>query len=290
MSNIRSGQEPITAPGSQRKDTSLPPPCSDAMAPELHQQQQQRDVDAVCHSTVTVSPIGTAAPTPGDAANSPPDARVDYSFPSCEYTDAMHAASAAVRSDDAAHQTAPTKERGALSDDAVHKAMLIAQTCISSHSIQFLEANLARWCRHGLWHNSSPLNKTASLSGYEKLQRAYSFVYRLDTRMSEDAIRSRMAMVTLHLEYENAFLKWNTKRSRPNRPSTSVGRGHTSSIIDTILESVHVDWSCYQPREKAALRTKFHEWKRFGKRWWLLASILGPSIMLLASARFAGMV
>lgn len=262
------------------------------MSAELQQQQQkqQRGVDAVCQSTVTVSPIVTAASTPTDATNNSPDARVSHSATGCEYTDEMHATSFAVTSDDAARHSAPIKERGALSDDAMHKAMLIAQTCISSHSIQFLEANLVRWCRHGLWHNSSLLNMTASLSGYEKLQRAYSFVYRLDTRMSEDAIRSRMAMVTLHLEYENAFLKWNTKRCRPNRPSTSVGRGHTSSIIDNILESVHVGWRCCQPREKAALRTKFHEWKRFGKRWWLLASILGPSIMLLASARFAGMV
>ncbi|OAQ96768.1 hypothetical protein LLEC1_00643 [Akanthomyces lecanii] len=199
----------------------------------------------------------------------------------------VRAASSALSSTDTFHQTTPGRDRGTLSDEALQKVMSAARTCISIQSIQFLETNLARWCRNGLWRNSSPLNMTNGLSGYEKLQRAYSFVCRLDTRMSEDAIRSRMAMVTLHLEYENT---WKPKQSKPKGAATSVGRGHTSSIIDRILESVHKNWADCELHERTALRTKFHEWKRFGKRWWTLASVLGPSIMLLASARLAGMM
>lgn len=230
--------------------------------------------------SLTVTSITANAVATSDTPFGPPP-------PISQRGNSMRASSSAVSLDETAHPPTPGSSRGTLSDEAVQRVIFTAHTCISIQSIQFLETNLARWCRNGLWRNSSPLSMTTSLSGYDKLQRAYSFVCRLDTRMSEDAIRSRMAMVTLHLEYEGT---WKTKPSKRDGASTSVGRGHTSSVIDSILESVHSNWADCGPRERAALRAKFHEWKRFGKRWWMLASILGPSIMLLASARLAGMM
>lgn len=282
----------MTTPYSHPTHSSPPPLHSVSISSELQQQEEEPERSQAKgrltrQSAVMASSSVTATSIMANEAANLTNARVGHPSAISQRANSMRAAPSAVSLDDTTRQTTPGSSRGALSNEAVQKVVFTAHTCISIQSIQFLETNLERWCRNGLWRNSSPLNMTTSLSGYEKLQRAYSFVCRLDTRMSEDAIRSRMAMVTLHLEYENT---WKTKPSKPNGASTSVGRGHTSSIIDRILESVHKNWAECEPRERAALRTKFHEWKRFGKRWWQLASILGPSIMLLSSARFAGMM
>lgn len=212
--------------------------------------------------------------------------------PSSQGSQVMHTASPDDSSVEEDLQT-PDEDVDKLSDEVMQRVVHAARTCLRDDCVQFLEANLARWGREGIWRDSQPSNLATSMSSYNKLQRAYSFVCKLDTRMNDDTIRSRMAMVALHLEYENTFFtkKGNVAGRRKTRKlATSVGRGHTSSIIDGILESTHADWSICGSRERTVLREKFHQWKRFGKRWCIVAGIMGPGIMLLGSARFAGVM
>ncbi|KAG8411077.1 hypothetical protein J3458_016188 [Metarhizium acridum] len=180
---------------------------------------------------------------------------------------------------------------GTLPDAAMQKVISAARTCIRSDYLSLLEMNLQRWATDGLWHKTvSPPYQRAGRCEYEKLQKAYSCLCRLDMRMKDDAIRSRMAMVLLHLEYENTYVKW--KRGAPGgmKPITEVGRGTISSMIDDILENTHPQWKTAGSREKSQLRANFHERKRFGKRWWILINALGPSILILCSSKFAAII
>ncbi|KHN97502.1 uncharacterized protein MAM_04517 [Metarhizium album ARSEF 1941] len=180
---------------------------------------------------------------------------------------------------------------GVLSDGAMQKVFAAARACIRSDYLSLLETNLPRWATDGLWHKTVPPSyQKSGRCEYEKLQKAYSCLCRLDMRMKDDAIRSRMAMVLLHLEYENTYVKW--KRGAPGglKPTTDVGRGTISSMIDDILETTHSQWKNAGSREKSLLRANFHERKRFGKRWWILINALGPSILILCSSKFAAIM
>lgn len=177
-----------------------------------------------------------------------------------------------------------------LSDAAMQKVISAARTCIRSDYLSLLEMNLQRWATDGLWHKTvPPPYQRASRCEYEKLQKAYSCLCRLDMRMKDDAIRSRMAMVLLHLEYENTYVKWKRGAAGGIKPMT-VGRGTISSMIDDILENTHPQWKTAGSREKSQLRADFHERKRFGKRWWILINAIGPSILMLCSSKFAAIM
>ncbi|PHH92635.1 hypothetical protein CDD83_6405 [Cordyceps sp. RAO-2017] len=176
------------------------------------------------------------------------------------------------------------------SNAATSKVAFAARNCIRTDYVQFLEVNLPRWHRDGLWHQTWPSDPTIAQGEYEKLQKAYSCVCRIDMRMGDDPIRSRMAMISLHLEYEKNYRKWKARDSGKHMATTGVGRGNASSLIDNILENTHREWDTTDTAGKAELRAKFHDRKRYGKRWWLLANALGPSILVLCSSRFAGMV
>ncbi|KID68980.1 hypothetical protein MBR_08983, partial [Metarhizium brunneum ARSEF 3297] len=179
---------------------------------------------------------------------------------------------------------------GTLSDPAMQKVISAGRTSIRSDYLSLLEMNLQRWATDGLWHKTvPPPYQRASRCEYEKLQKAYSCLCRLDMRMKDDAIRSRMAMVLLHLEYENTYVKWKRGAAGGIKPMT-VGRGTISSMIDDILENTHPQWKTAGPREKSQLRADFHERKRFGKRWWILINAMGPSILMLCSSKFAAII
>ncbi|QLI74255.1 Aurovertin biosynthesis cluster transcription factor aurF [Metarhizium brunneum] len=60
--------------------------------------------------------------------------------------------------------------------------------------------------------------------------------------------------------------------------------------MNIILENAHPEWTTANSRQKAELRAKFHDQKRFGKRWWMLVDVLGPSILIICSSRFAGTI
>lgn len=177
-----------------------------------------------------------------------------------------------------------------LSATAMSKVVSAARTCIRTDYIHFLEMNLPHWNREGLWRQTWPPNRMASLKGYEKLQNAYSCVCRLDMRIGDDPIRSRIAMIFLHLEYEKSYCGWKIQNSRRPRIATRVGRGNASSMIDNILANTHPEWRTSDARGKAELRANFHDRKRYGKRWLILVNALGPAILVLSSSKFAGMM
>nr|AFO67569.1 hypothetical protein [Epichloe inebrians] len=144
---------------------------------------------------------------------------------------------------------------------------------------QFLQTNLPRWVQNGVWHNhwsrSDDDNRSDS---FENLQKVYSCFCQLDIRMEDDAIRSRMMMVLLHLEFERIHHDWKSGKIE----------GNISAVIDSILEKAHPEWHSADLKQKAEFRARFHNRKRHGKRWWILVDALGPSILLLCSPRFAG--
>ena len=80
-----------------------------------------------------------------------------------------------------------------------------------------------------------------------------------------------MALIRLHLEYTKGY-----KRQNQNSHARSIGRGGASVIIDAILESIHKEWKSFDGKKKSDLRVRFHDRKRYGKRWLLLTSFLGP--------------
>ncbi|KID61221.1 hypothetical protein MBR_10253, partial [Metarhizium brunneum ARSEF 3297] len=179
---------------------------------------------------------------------------------------------------------------GLLVDTPAFKAISAARTSIRTDYFRFLEINLGRWAQGGLWQTSGPLDQTAGMNMYDSLQVLYLRVCRLDMRIRDDAIRSRVALVLLHLKYEETCRQWNARSSRYPKQTSRVGRGSISSIIDSILENAHPEWTTANSRQKAELRAKFHDQKRFGKRWWMLVDVLGPSILIICSSRFAGTI
>lgn len=182
------------------------------------------------------------------------------------------------------------EEESIISATAMSKVSLAARTCIRADYIQFLEMNLPHWTRDGLWPQKWPTEPMVGLHGYNKLQRAYSCVCRLDQRMGDDPIRSRMAMIFLYSEYEKGYQQWKAQNQDKTKTITGVGRGNASSMIDNILASTHPEWNTCDARETADLRAKFHDRKRYGKRWWILVNALGPGILVLSSSKLAGMM
>ena len=161
-----------------------------------------------------------------------------------------------------------------------------SQQILRDDYLQFLEVGLPRWGRDTLWGDARyPELPTAATSAYRELELAYSSVCQLDIRMGDDAIRNRMALIRLHLEYTKAY-----ERRGQNGHARTIGRGGASVIIDAILKSIHQEWDSFDSKRKSDLRLRFHDRKRYGKRWLLLTNSLGPSILLLCSLKFANMV
>ncbi|KAF5127077.1 Aurovertin biosynthesis cluster transcription factor aurF [Metarhizium anisopliae] len=208
---------------------------------------------------------------------------------------APNAESPAPSNVDSVNETGQTIQRDAdnsIQDAATPRLVTVAKACVRSDFVQFLEMNLSRWCQHGLWGRERSSGRMARVDKYEKLQTAYSYICQLDARMKDDAIRSRMAMVFLHLEFEKTC-----RECRSNHPGeakaktmTGRGRGKISSMIDRILENTHPSWRFADAREKVEMRTNFHNQKRYGKRWWTLVNTLGCGILLLCSSSLVGMM
>ncbi|KAK8053071.1 hypothetical protein PG996_012372 [Apiospora saccharicola] len=181
----------------------------------------------------------------------------------------------------------------------------ISQDILCEDYHAFLESELPRWTAHGVWHEPAELlgpttklptalatlpNPSAtSPEGHVGLEKAYLVVCQLESRMEHDMIRSRMALIQLHLEYTQMHEA--LRRPESDVVSTStVGRGGSSHVIDRILNSIHEGWEALDQQRQAELRGKFHYRKKCGKRWAQLADALGRSILLLASAKLASAV
>lgn len=181
------------------------------------------------------------------------------------------------------HHTPQPGEKSSGTTTSVVKAA--SQNILREDYLQFLETGLPRWSRDTLWSDARSLEPTIGTSTYRELELAYSSVCQLDIRMDDDAIRNRMALIRLHLEYTKAY-----ERQNQNIHVRSIGRGGASVIIDAILESIHKEWKFLDGKKKSDLRVRFHERKRYGKRWLLLTDVLGPSITILCSTKVSNMV
>jgi hypothetical protein len=177
----------------------------------------------------------------------------------------------------------------------------LSQNVLCEDFYSLLESELPRWTREGLWHetpqkltepNSSTTTTRSTLpppSSYSKLERAYLAVCQLNSRMDDDAVRTRIALIQLHVEYTEIH-QGRRHTSASNRIESTVGRGHASHAIDRILENIHEGWRTLDQRRRAELRAKFHDRKKYGKRWSQLANALGPGILLICSTKLASAV
>lgn len=171
----------------------------------------------------------------------------------------------------------------------------LSQNILCDDYYNLLESELPRWTTEGLWKVTQqnvteprPAATTTSTS-YEKLERAYHAVCQLSSRMNDDVVRNRFALIQLHLVYTETHEE--RRNSLPStRSSSTVGRGDASAVIDLILENIHEGWTTLDHRRQTALRAKFHERKKCGKRWSQLAQALGPGILLTCSAKLANAV
>lgn len=188
----------------------------------------------------------------------------------------------------------------------------LSQNVLCGDYYNFLESELPRWAREGLWPETphkqflepscsislsaasattSPRTSFSAVSSsYSKLERAYLAVCQLDTRMSDDVVRNRIALIQLHLEYTQTHEVRRRTSVSSGRATSTVGRGDASHVIDRILENTHGEWRALDQRRRAELRAKFHDRKKYGKRWSQLADALGPGILLVCATRLANAV
>ncbi|KAK7932037.1 hypothetical protein PG985_002749 [Apiospora marii] len=170
----------------------------------------------------------------------------------------------------------------------------ISQDILCEDYHTFLKSELPRWTAHGIWDEPAellelPVVSPASSEECRSLEKAYLVVCQLESRMGHDMIRSRMALVQLHLEYTRMHEALRGLESNVTSPST-VGRGGSSRVIDGILQIIHNDWASLDQQRLSELRGKFHYRKKCGKRWAQLADMLGRGILLFSSAKLASAV
>lgn len=173
-----------------------------------------------------------------------------------------------------------------LSDQVLRETLDLSRQCIRPDLIEHLQGALYRWKTAGFWLQEKlpePMAKTGS--GREKLFSAYSYICKLENRIGDDQIRNRVAGVMLHLAYEQACKEW---RHCSTQKPKGKGRGDATTIIDDILEELHGDW--HQAGRQQQLRSRFHDKKRFGKRWLILTRKLGMGILIACSPKIASAV
>ncbi|KAI9037687.1 FAD-dependent oxidoreductase [Aspergillus affinis] len=171
-----------------------------------------------------------------------------------------------------------------------HKAALMFRCCIRKDYFDFLTTNVSAWIKDGLWMPSTSTGLHRNNSSYQFLENIYSCVSQLDTRIEYDQIRKRIALVLLHTQYLASYRDWKSQEESKRRCLMGVGRGDRTLMIDSILEQTTPNWKQLDTKKRAQLRALFHERKRYGKRWSVFQSELGPSILLLCSPQLANMV
>ncbi len=153
--------------------------------------------------------------------------------------------------------------------------------------LEYLAAELPRWVRWGLWEHTSHVDSAIAEGPgtYCKLQAAYAAVCLLQTRIGDDHIRIRIALLELHNEYRRAC-----NVPPPDSEECSAGRGHLTLVIDQIMARIHGNWATLDDLQRTTRRKQFHNHKRHGKRWAVLVDGLGKGVLLLASAKAAQIV
>jgi hypothetical protein len=169
---------------------------------------------------------------------------------------------------------------------------VISANCIREDFLEILEVNLFHWKENGLWGQQNLPNPLEG-SGHENLKIVYSCICQLDRFIQTDPIRERVALVILYLQFQNMVNNWKANDSleeRPGREQLGIGQGKLTRMIDSILRNSHPDWDQYNDKHKTYLRARFHNRKRYGKRWSILREELGPAILFLCSPILANTV
>jgi hypothetical protein len=172
-----------------------------------------------------------------------------------------------------------------LNDSVLVDIINMARNFIRPDLITYLQEAFLRWKEPGLWAQEHLPEPLVSGPRSEKLRLAYQYICGLEERIRDDQIRSRIALVLLHTGYEQGCNEWQHYRSGTSKQR---GRGDASAVIDDILASVHPEWQ--DPGVRKALRSRFHDKKRYGKRWLLLAEPLGAGVLLACSSKVAAMM
>ncbi|KAM3497786.1 hypothetical protein MY10362_008876 [Beauveria mimosiformis] len=179
------------------------------------------------------------------------------------------------------------------------KASVLHLQLIRHDYLAYLRENLEHWVKEGLWCEDM-LTTTPELAepNTETLRHTYYRVCETERRTEDNCVRNRAAMVTLHEQYEKT-VKDNSSGAATGRqqqrlalaPFTTRGRGHASLIVDRLLERIHgAEWMAADKRRKTELRVRFHDRKRYGKRWAALAAHAGPGILFLPAPELASIV
>ena len=167
---------------------------------------------------------------------------------------------------------------------------LVFTSYLREDFLPFIEMSLPYWKEHGLWYKSALSDPHQGNSGYESLETIYSCMCELDMRIDHDPIRKHAALVLFESRYKEALEDWKSHKPKTCKQSIGIGRGDASAMLDNILSNMHPDWDMYEARRKSELRAKFHDERRYGKRWSILVASLGPSILFLCNPQLAKMV
>ncbi|ATY67176.1 hypothetical protein A9K55_000272 [Cordyceps militaris] len=160
---------------------------------------------------------------------------------------------------------------------------------IRSDCASYLQNNAERWLKNGLWYQTEFPNPKGADPSCEGLRFVYSCICRLEMRIEDDAIRNRMAIIVLHEWYDRNVQEAAAAYQRTGQ--TSRGRGYVSVLVDKILAQVHGhDWETASLRRRKELRAKFHDRKRYGKRWWTLSRAAGQGILFLCTQQLVAIV
>lgn len=193
----------------------------------------------------------------------------------------------------------PVFEQGDLGNEPSGKdakGAFLWRVCIRADCIEYLTASFPRLNKEGLWHQDHQgfiESRSHRNTNYGRLADVYSCVCRLETRMEDDSVRNKAALMLLHIRYEE-FAQISNKQTRGMSGTessnvgvgvTSRGRGYASLMVDSILSEMHPEWPACGNSRKSELRAKFHDKKRYGKRWTILADHLGPGILFICSRR-----
>lgn len=181
-----------------------------------------------------------------------------------------------------------------LSDEALGQVMDSSENFLRADLLEFLCDTLPRWQTSGIWSKEALSEPLAIGTGHEKLFSAYRCICTLDASLGDDQIRNRMALIALHTAYEQACQEWRicgtgAADGNKTRAQAKRGRGDASSVIDDILARLHEDWKTNDGR-KAQLRSRFHDKKRYGKRWLILTQVLGDSVLIACSPKIVSAV
>ena len=160
---------------------------------------------------------------------------------------------------------------------------------IRSDCASYLHSNTERWLKNGLWYQTEFPNPRGADPSCEGLRLVYSCICRLETRIEDDAIRNRTAIIVLHERFERNVQKAAAAYQRTAQ--TSRGRGYASLLVDKILAQIHGhDWATASLRRRKELRAKFHDRKRYGKRWSTLSRAAGQGILFLCAQQLVAIV